>query len=746
MRFILIYIFCTLTLIEGKAQTGHLTGYVATEEDDLLPGALVWWDGTQIAVTADVNGAFSIPRPDTAAFLKIQYIGYDPATVLIKPHEQEVYIQLSGVAVLNVVEVSGTQKGNYVTTVSTRNVEHITSSELKKAACCNLAESFETNASVDVGHGNAITGTAEVQMLGLRGIYSQLLTENRPAFTGLAQPFALEYIPGTWIESIQISKGASSVANGPQSMTGQINTELVKPHSDAPLFVNVFANHLSRVEGNIHLNKVWQKGWSTGLLLHGSGMNREWDFNKDGFRDTPLKNQLNGMFRAFYDKNNIDAQINVHAIRHRQEGGQMHRVSNPWRIQQDNDRIEVFGKIGTVLPTTRYQSIGFIYNTYFHQYGGRYGSSEHLGTQRGAYFNLLYNRILSNPVHNLTTGISSTWDDIREQLAGRSFDRKDYVNGAFLQYGFGQEKLPEEGLFSLRNNVGLILGVRADHHQRYGWYITPRANLKVNLTPQSVVRLSAGRGWRNPNFPPDWQGMLFSNRTISVNEDFRPEDAWVYGFNYTHKIRLGDRYLSLIADAFHTAFTNQIVMDMESNHTAIIIYNLKGRSYSNSILLMGMMEVMEGLEIKLAWKYNEVKTTYFDQTLQMPLLPVHRGLATIDYSTRDGSWKFNLTSQLVGPMRLPSHAGIPTELLQDFPEQSPVYALFNGQISWTRKNMDIYLGGENIGNYTQRTVIVDAVNPDSPHFDANRVFAPVLGTRVYAGIRYSFTQAKSEHP
>ncbi|MCO6484657.1 MAG: TonB-dependent receptor [Saprospiraceae bacterium] len=736
MRNFLFFLPIFLFSLSAMAQERMLEGYVFNDSDEPLIGAVVYWQASTQSAIADEDGFFSITRPDTTAVLLVQYVGYEPAEVIVTVDDEDLFITLSGVAVLEAIEVTGEQKGNYVSTITTRNIEQITSKELKKAACCNLAESFETNATVDVGHTNAVTGTSEIQMLGLRGIYSQLLVENRPTMNGLAQPFALEYIPGTWIEGIQISKGASSVANGPQSMTGQINVELVKPTTDVPVFINLFGNHLGRAEANVHLNRKWSGGWSTGLLLHGSGIGTEWDQNDDGFRDLPLKNQLNAMFRLFYDKPGMDGQLNIHAIRHRQDGGQLARLDNPWRIRQDNDRLEAFGKTGFVLPTDHFQSVGFIYNAYNHRYRGMYGERPHSGDQTGGYLNLLYNMQGHDPMHSFTTGLSANYDRIKENLFGVNFDRKDYVHGAFVQYGYGSSCDLTDKPFSLREFVGLIVGLRADYHQKYGLYLTPRINARLNLDAATVIRLSAGRGWRNPNFPPDWQGMLFSNRTLQVLDDVKPEDAWVYGLNFTKNIFVGERSISLVADFFHTRFVQQIVMDMESDHTRILLYNLDGRSYSNSGLLMAIMEVAKGLELKLAWKYNEVRTTYFDETLQLPMVPLHRALVTVDYVTPDKAWRFNLTAQGVGSMRMPSHQGIPADVLEGSPEVTPEYVLFNGQVSWTRGRLELYLGGENLGNYTQEKPILEAANPQSPHFDANRVFAPIFGTRIYGGLRF----------
>ena len=351
--------------------------------------------------------------------------------------------------------------------------------------------------------------------------------------------------------------------------------------------------------------------------------------------------------------------------------------------------------------------------------------------------NLLYNLEGKSPDHTFSAGISHQTDDIREDLYGVNFDRKDQVSGVFTQYSFGRDQQDDGTGFSWRKRGGIIFGVRADYHQRFGWFITPRLNARLNLDAQTVIRVSAGRGWRNPNFPPDWQSMLFNNWTLQVNEKLLPEDAWVFGANVTKSILVGDRIWSLVFDAFHTRFTNQVVMDMESKHTVIQLYNLDGRSYSNSLLAMVNMEVARGLELKVAWKYNEVKTTYQGNLESLPMVPLHRLLATLDYVTPNKVWRFNVTGQGVGSMRLPSHNGFPPEVIANSPQESPAYLLVNSQVSWTRGELDIYLGGENLTNRTQPYPIVDWQQPNSEHFDATRVYAPVIGTRVYLGIRYS---------
>jgi len=295
-----------------------LTGLVTNEKDEPLIFATVNWENTSVAATTDLEGNFEIERPDTAANIVVSFVGYSPVTVRVEPSEESVWVEVAGVVALTEVEVKARQSGNFTSTLSIQNLESITSQELRKAPCCNLGESFETNASVDVAYPDAITGAHEIQMLGLRGVYTQLLIEKRPALYGLAAPFALDYIPGTWLSGIQISKGAGTVQTGYGGMAGAINSELVKPREDKKFFINLFGSHAGRGEANVHLNRKLNKNWSVGTLLHGSVFKNEIDHNDDGFLSMPQKEVGTGMFRIFYTGNDpFEGQLNVQVLKER---------------------------------------------------------------------------------------------------------------------------------------------------------------------------------------------------------------------------------------------------------------------------------------------------------------------------------------------------------------------------------------------------------------------------------------------
>lgn len=724
----------------ATAQAQNLTGRVADEAGQSLIGATLYWSGTQDGVVTDENGQFEIFRPAPPAFIVVQYVGYATDTLFIPPDMNEVTITLYSGVDLQTVEVKGESADLSFSTLQSINVETIGSGELKKAACCTLAESFETNASVDVSYSDALTGSREIQMLGLRGVYAQMLMEKRPIYSGLASLYGLDFIPGTWLESIQLTKGAGSVQTGYQSITGQINTEIVKPRDDKPLFVNLYGNIGGRGEANIHLNRAWNDQWATGLLLHGSVTRNDWDHDGDGYHDMPQKTLLNGMFRAFYAGKNLRAQFNVQALRDEREAGQIlpddAAPTGFYRIVQQNQRLDVFGKIGYVGFRNPNASIGLIANTAWHDLRSSYGNNTHNGVQRTVQANLFYTNVLGGMTHHLFyAGASMLYDDFDEAWNDTDLSRTEKVPGVFVEYTYEPNNNPyKTGAWFHR--TGLVAGLRADYHNMAGWLISPRVHLRHNFSDTRVVRLSAGRGYQMANVLASNLGVLASNRQIDIQGPLDIEEAWNMGINYTQHLQLLGRGGHFNADLYHTRFVNQVVMDVDEDITRVSFYNLDGRSFSTSLLLLAGLEVIDGLETRVAYKFTDARTTYVGGERQLPLVARHRGLVTIDYETPGDRWMFNLGAQLVGPQRIPDNSDYPDYLVSHIPEYSPWFTIMNAQVTHRFSKLELYLGGENLLNVRQHHPIIAFEDPFGPYFNASQAYAPTMGTVVYMGLRW----------
>lgn len=715
----------------------RIFGIVTNEKEELLVGATVRWDGTQLGAITDTLGRFWLPHQDKEAKLIVQYVGYTPAEVQVLPHEDSLWIEVSGVTALHEVTISEKGFDTRISTLETRNVERIQRNELRKAPCCNLSESFQTNGAADVTFSNALTGVKEIQMLGLRGIYGQFMVENRPTMGGIATPFAFEYIPGTWLDGIQLAKGASTVKNGYTGITGQINAELVKPHLDKPVFVNGFTSTEGRGEVNVHLNKKGKGPVSHGLLAHGSFVENRWDMNRDNFFDAPSRQQLNALYRTFYESGDWCGQINVQALTDRRQGGQMRPIegiAGLFAVDQQNDRVEVWGKVGKEgLFSKPYNQIGNMASASWHRANSSFGSNRYTAEQKSLYWQSLYQTIIGTTDHQITVAPSVQYDRIAEKVNDSDLSRTEFVPGTMLEYTYSRPNLEME-----IPDLVVVLGTRVDWNSRFGWFFTPRLSAKYNFSTESVVRISAGRGFRSPNLVAENISLLASNRPLHFAADLGYEDGWNYGVNFTQNFKALGRSGSFNLDLYRTDFTRQVLVDVDQSPTDVFFYNAAGQSFSNSLLATLQYNPVPGLDVKLAYKWNDVRATFSDGALRtLPLVAKHRGLITLDYTTPDKKWMFNTNIQIVGPQRLPDNSTIPHEYIHDFPETTPTYGLWSAQITRSWKNVEIYVGGENLTAFQQHAAIIAVSDPTSPYFNGSQIWAPIMGAVGYLGIRFS---------
>ncbi|MCC6411591.1 MAG: TonB-dependent receptor [Saprospiraceae bacterium] len=721
------------------AQTDKLTGIVTNDREELLIGATIIWEDTKQGAITDTSGRFNLPLRSTKGSLVVTYFGYEPARVDVEVGENNLWIEVSGMTQLKEVTVSAHSFGNAVSTLEVRNIESIGKKELAKAPCCNLSESFQTNGAIDVSYPNALTGVREIQMLGLRGIYSQFMIENRPTMGGIATPFAFEYIPGTWLEGIQLAKGASTVKNGYAGITGQVNAELMKPHSDKPVFVNGFGSSEGRGELNVHLNHKGKGRISHGLLAHGSFVENTWDMNDDNFKDSPNRTQLNGLYRVFYESPQWCGQFNVQALTDRRQGGQLNPIEGVpglFSIDQNNDRVEVWGKVGREgLFGKPYNQLGNMISASWHRSSALYGRNTYEADQRSFYWQSLYQSIIGTTNHKWVVAPSFQYDDINEQVNEGVLDRTEATPGAMLEYTYSRPNLKME-----MPDIVVVAGARVDWNSRFGWFFTPRISAKYNFTQNSVVRVSGGRGFRSPNLIAENISLLASNRAINFADNLSYEDAWNFGVNFTQNFKIGGRESSFSLDLYRTDFVQQIVVDVDQSPTEVFFYNSPGKSYSNSLLAVWNYNVFPGFDMKLAYKFNDVQSTYSDNVVrQAPLVAQHRGLVSLDYTTPGKLWSFNTHMQIVGSQRLPDNSEVPHEYIHDFPQNSPVYGILNAQITRHWPKFEIYVGGENLTGFQQHNAIIAANDPWSPYFNGSQIWGPMMRQVGYVGVRFSPT-------
>ncbi len=647
---------------------------------------------------------------------------------------------------LRTVTVEGSRKGIKKSLNVTANTTLITSKELLKAACCNLSESFETNPSIDVSFTDAITGNKQIKMLGLTNAYILMSEGNIPVVRGALQTNGFSFVPGTWVSSIQITKGAGSVAQGYESISGHINYEVLKPIDAELFFANAYASNDGRYELNLHFKNDYSDKLSSMVFFHGNTRNVKIDMNHDHFLDNPLGQQINLLNRWQYSdpEKGIVSFLNIKYFKDDRIGGQMHydpdhtdMEEQAWGSHVLTDKIELSNKTGYVFPDMPFQSIGFQNAFQYNKVHAQFGNNLHHIHHKSYISNLLFNSIINNTYNKFITGLSFAYDQYEEHVElnfMKDFSRTDNSVGAFFEYSYDN-----------LDNLSVVLGARVDNHNRLGLFFTPRFHFKYNPFEKTVIRLSAGRGKRTANIFAENQQLLASSRQFSILDDgsgaygLKPEIAWNYGVGMVQKFNIFSMNADVSVDFYKTDFQNQVVVDLFQSAQQVDFYNLKGKSFTSSLQLEFNLEIIKHLNLRTSYKFYDNKIDYNSGSFQRPLQAKQRFFGNLEFETavkeKGQQWKFDYTFNWIGEQQLPNTATNPVQdQLEDF---SKPYTLMNAQITRTfSSTFEVYLGGENIGNYKQDKAILGSDNPFGPSFDSSVVYAPVFGAMYYAGLRF----------
>ncbi|RDK89110.1 TonB-dependent receptor [Marinirhabdus gelatinilytica] len=707
-----------------------------------LGGANVFWLNSKVGDVTDFDGIFEVPFEEGHIKLVISYVGYESDTLTITQPKKIRHV-LKSKGSLDEVTVTTRKKATSRSFLNTQNTINVSSAELLKAACCNLSESFETNPSIDVNFADAVTGVRQIRMLGLTSPYTLITVENIPAIRGARQSHGLSFIPGTWVESIQITKGAGSVVNGFESIAGQINAEFVKPQTDHDLFVNAYGAINGRTELNTHLNTKVSDRWDTGIYVHGNYRGVENDRNEDGFLDTPLAKQINLLNRWQYTnaEKGFVSFMNLRYMKDDKQIGQTNfnpetdrGTTNVWGGEVDTQHLGFTGKLGYVFPEIPYQSMGLQLSYSDHEQESYFGLRNFNIRHQSFYATALLSSIISDSRHKFKTGLNTTYENYDEFVEGVDYSRVENSVGAFFEYAYDDLE-----------NFTMTAGLRADVHNLLGTFITPRIHARYTPWDKAVIRASVGRGKRSANIFVENQSLFSTNRTISILDTtgdiygLDPEIAWNYGLSFLQGFNLFERRANIAFDLYRTAFQNQVVVDWEDANR-IRFYNLRGNSFANSFQVELDYNLAKHLDIRTAYKFYEVKTDYASGTLEKPLTPSHRIFANIAYETHlneqtGARWKFDLTYNWLGKQRYASTASNPVYFRRG--EYSPTIGTFNAQVTKVfSAAFEMYLGAENFTDQTQDDPIIDPENPFGSNFDTTFVYGPVFGSNYYLGLRY----------
>ncbi|MDQ3047501.1 MAG: TonB-dependent receptor [Bacteroidota bacterium] len=730
--FILLLFFGNL--LSAQNVTGRILTSSGNGKTTPLPGATVYWRSTMAGTNTDSIGTFELVLPSLfPSDLIIGMVGYENDTIEVLSEGKIPDIILKSNITLTQVDVEVKQSSTLNSNFSLINTEVIGKKELLKAACCNISESFSTNASVDVAFTDAVSGAKKIQMLGLDGIYTQVLSENMPLLRGLSSAYGLNYIPGTWVENILVTKGTGSVVNGYESISGQINLEFLKPKEQKErLFINLYGNHKSRAEANLHYTPKINEKWGSTLFLHASDVSLRNDMNNDSFLDMPLTRQFNIFNRwDYHNQKNFEAQFGVKALKETRQGGQTsfnreedRGKTGAYGIGINTEALEYFSKTGFLFPSRPGKSIGIQTSGKWLKQDMFFGLRNYTGEQKNVYVNMIYADYIKTTDHKYKFGLSYLLDDYEESYNDSAFARTESVPGIFGEYTYIHAE-----------NFSLVAGIRADYHNLFGLFYTPRLHLRYKATKTTTLRLSGGRGFRTPNLFVENQQVFASSRQVIIKEKPLPEIAWNYGVSANQKFKLFGNEAFINVDFFRTDFENQLIVDVDQHVNKVVFYNLKGKSYSHSLQVDAGFEPIESFAVKAAYKWYDVKSTYNYELLDKPFVPKHRVMFNMAYATYMEIWKFDFTTNWFGQSRIPSTVLSPEEYRM--PTHSKEYFTMNAQVTKKFRKFEIYLGVENILNYTQKNPIIAANDPFGTNFDASMVYAPVDGRVIYAGLRMS---------
>ncbi|MBG66179.1 MAG: hypothetical protein CMP73_05935 [Flavobacteriales bacterium] len=747
MKSLIITVSVLLAVINLSAQNinGRVLELLEDKSKKPLEGANVYWEGTSIGTISDAKGNYTIsgPEKNRENILNVTYIGFTLESKEIINNQYIFYLKRS--IDLDEVKVTSKQSTTKFSTITSRNIQTITTGEIAKAACCNLSECFETNASVDVNYSDALSGLKTIRMLELDGKYAKINNESLPLMTGLMNSYGLSYVPGAWIESIQILKGTGSVINGHDAITGEINVEYFKPDDTKKLHWNAYSNIEGKLENNLIYNYNKNK-WQANIFSHVSYLNREIDHNGiyhdhsnhsnhqgDGFLDVPKIKQFNLLNRWKYNGKKIRAQIYIKGLTEDRMAGQKSDIDEPrYVVGIYNDLLEINTKTGYIFNNKKNQSFGLqtIFRT--HKQDTQFGDKKYDSHQKKMFLNLICASDLWNEEHTVKAGLSFNADRFESIYSGNIFNsqltgtkpyyiianngfiveyldynrRLDLVSGLFLEYNFKKAE-----------NFNLNIGLRGDYYNNTAkTYFSPRFNFKYNPSDKTVVRFSAGKGFRIPNVLADNIYYMASSKDIAIDLDVIPEEAWNYGVNFAYCFYLFSREGIFNIDYYKTIFHSKVFVDRFSVNDVLYFYNINDNFQINSIQLDFSYELINRLNMKSSFKYNS------NQILS-DLTPRNRSMINLSYSNKIASWKFDYTINRIGVINMPET------------NTNPFY-VHNTQITHIVKGFDIYIGIENIFNYVQDNPIKNAENPFSPGFDASLIYGPVMGRLLYAGLRY----------
>lgn len=747
MRLAFTAILVSLAFINAYCQT--VTGEVVTEDREKIFGATVYWLESQKFTTTNENGSFSIEKTEGDQKLIVRALGFASDTIDVGS-QTKLYLHMVASGPEDEIVIEERRKGTMFLHNSTFQTEQLTDVELKKAACCDLAGCFNTTASVESNTTDVVTNAKELRVLGLSGVYNQVLLEGLPFLQGASYTYGVSSIPGPLIRNIFISKGANSVLQGHESISGQINVILKQPDQAKSLFVNGYVNSFLESQLNTYFT-VGRKRWSNMTAFHMAQPGVRMDRDGDDFMDFPLTRRyelLNKIKFGKPDDFGWSGWMGLRYVHENRVGGQMD--FNP---ESDLGGNEVFGQDiefnqpevwlqGAYKFNDKYR-IRLMASSQFHHQTSWYGNKSYKSKQG------LVNASLQNDFNygkegfaesSLKAGVNYKYLDLRETIMFTSNPYNlsyagDYKN---TQHSFG---IYAENNLKFNGGKGdWILGGRMDFHNQFGANFTPRTLLRYSPVKNMSIRGSVGYGWRVMNLFPENSGILASNRDIIIANDLKPERAINTGVSFAQTFYTDPVNITFSTDYYYTRFLNQIFPDYDVEPLEIHVQNFEDKSVSHSYQADLNFDIMGLVEIRTSYNFLDVYRVMNGANYTLPFNPKHRVLTALSFSPMSNKWSIDANMHWYGKRKLPNTSSNPPEYQR--PDFSESFATLDAQFSYFFSKFELYLGCENIFDFRQKKPIISWEDPFGQYFDTSSAWGPTRGREFYAGFRFFMNRPK----
>lgn len=735
------YITVVLLLFSVCLSAKTITGKVVNDKNEPLSSAYIYWQGSNTVVTTSDLGEFELSGKNPAyKKLIASYVGYLADTIDVG-EENYIEFKLSQTQELDEVVVSGQKNGVIISNMKPIKVEQITTTELKKSACCDLAGCFETQNTVQPQTTNIITNSKELRILGLSGVYNQLLTDGLHMIQGLNYTYGVSGIPGILVENIHVSKGANSVVQGYESISGQINVEMKEPSNTDKLLLNLYLNSYLEKQGNAYYT-IKSKKWSNVTAFHMIQPANRIDKDEDGFLDLPLLTRYMVFNKWSYGNEKRwgwYSKLGANFMTEERIGGQ-----KLFDVSTEKGSTNTYGQVVKINQAQIWTKTGYVFDDSQkiainvggsnHDQKSWFGTVGYNAQQLSMNGTLQYDLNLEN--NRMNFGLSYRYLNLNEDINFTdTFLNRNY-NGNYKK----NENIPgvfaENTMYFFNDKITWIAGVRYDNHNKAGWMLTPRTLIKADLTAKTTIRASVGTGWRTVNFFSENIGVLASSRDILFLEELKPEKAINYGINLTQKFSNPDESFAgyFSADLYRTEFQNQIFPEYDVDPRVVIVKNFSEKSISNGFQAELNIKLLKQYDFKFGYNFLDVFTEENGQRQALPFNPKHKFLATFSFKPKSNKFNFDVNMHWFGKQRLPDTHLSPAEFQR--PDYSETYYLVNAQFTYNFKQFEIYAGSENIFGFRQDRPIISWQDPFGPYFDTSSAWGPTRGRDVYAGVRF----------